>query len=203
MWVCRLALAATLAGCAAGFNSSVPFPAPAAGYSNRAASKIHHVVIIFQENRTTDDLFNGLPGADTVLLGRNSHGQKVKLAPISLTAPYDLGHTHSAFAIEYDGGKLDGFDKVPSQCFNINVCLPADVRAYGYVPRKEAQPYFVMATRYAFGDRMFQTNEGPSFPAHQYIVSGTSTIANGSSLRAANNPFNPTGGADGGCDSPA
>jgi len=192
-----------LAGCAAIFNPSAPQPAPAAGYSNRAASKIHHIVIIFQENRTPDDLFNGFPGADTVRSGRNAQGKEVKLQPIGLTAPYDLGHSHSAFETEYDDGKLDGFAKVPSKCYNINVCLPADVRAYGYVPRQDVQPYFAMATRYTFGDRMFQTNEGPSFPAHQYIVSGTSTIANGSSLRAADNPFDPTGGANGGCDSPA
>ncbi len=49
---------------------------------------------------------------------------------------------------------------------------------------------------------MFQTNEGPSFPAHQYIVSGTSTIANGSSLRASENPSNPPGFNNGGCDAP-
>jgi phospholipase C len=59
-----------------------------------------------------------------------------------------------------------------------------------------------MATRYAFADRFFQTNQGPSFPAHQYIISGTSTVSNGSALRAADNPFSPLGGASGGCDSP-
>jgi phospholipase C len=32
-----------------------------------------------------------------------------------------------------------------------------------------------MAQTYAFGDEMFQTNEGPSYPAHQFILSGTST----------------------------
>ena len=37
----------------------------------QSSSKITHVVIIFQENRTTDDLFNGFPGADTARL-RNS-----------------------------------------------------------------------------------------------------------------------------------
>src|SRR5579863_6178081 len=203
MRFCWLALAATLTGCVTVFNPSAPLPAPVAGYSNRAAAKIRHVVIIFQENRTPDDLFNGFPGADTVRRGLNSHGREVKLQPLGLTEPYDLGHSHSAFNTEYHDGKLDGFDKESSQCFSLNVCIPADVRAYGYVPRQEVQPYFVMATRYTFGDRMFQTNEGPSFPAHQYIVSGTSTIANGSSLRAADNPFDPTGGANGGCDSPA
>ena len=36
------------------------------GLSKRLSSPIQHVVIIIQENRTTNDLFNGLPGADTV-----------------------------------------------------------------------------------------------------------------------------------------
>jgi phospholipase C len=197
-----LALAAMLAGCATVVNPSAPLQAPVGGYSNGAASKIHHIVIIFQENRSTDDLFNGFPGADTVHSGLNSEGRGVKLQPISLTAPYDISHSHGSFETEYQGGKLDGFNNASSQCFNINVCPPADVRAYGYVPRAQSQPYFVMGTRYTFADHMFQTNEGPSFPAHQYIVSGTSTIANGSSLRAAENPFAPTGGATGGCDSP-
>jgi phospholipase C len=49
---------------------------------------------------------------------------------------------------------------------------------------------------------MFQTNEGPSFPAHQYIISGTSTVANGSQLRASSNAVAPNGGFTGGCDSP-
>ena len=66
-------------------------------------------------------------------------------------------------------------------------CPAPDIRAYGYVPRHEVEPYFAMAESYAFADHMFQTNEGPSFPAHQYILSGTSTIRNGSQLRASEN----------------
>ncbi len=71
----------------------------------RSASKIHHVVIIFQENRSFDDLFNGFPGADTVTYGYNSQGQKVPLRPISLTAPWDLDHTHTGFLNDYNGGR--------------------------------------------------------------------------------------------------
>jgi phospholipase C len=197
-----LALTIVLAGCGAGLNLSAPPTVPVSGPSAAITSKIHHIVIVFQENRSTDDLFNGLPGADTVRSGLNSKGKQVKLQPISLTTPYDLGHTHSAFLIESANGKYDGFDKVPSGCYSIQVCIPADVRAYGYVPHKQTEPYFTMAERYSFGDHMFQTNQGPSFPAHQYIVSGTSTITDGSSLRAAENPIIPTGGTAGGCDSP-
>jgi len=164
--------------------------------------KIHHVVIIYQENRTVDNLFNELPGADTVRSGLNSSGHRVPLRPISLTAPYDLGHLHRSFTIEYNNGHWNGFDKVGSQCISVGLCPPGDIRAYGYVPHSEIRPYLTMATRYTFGDRMFQTNQGPSFPAHQYIVSGTSTIDNRLSLRASENPTTPSNQSTGGCDSP-
>jgi len=59
---------------------------------------------------------------------------------------------------------------------------------FGFVPPSEVKPYFALAKQYTFGDRTFQTNQGPSFPAHQYIIAGTSTDAVGSVLLAAENP---------------
>jgi phospholipase C len=168
-----------------------------------APVKIQHVVIIVQENRTVNDLFNGFPGALTVRTAKNSFGKLVYLRPIPLTAPYDIGHTHTAFATEYAGGKMNGFNLVTSSCDKDDTCAPAAVRAYGYVPAKEIAPYFIMAKRYAFANHMFQTNEGPSFPAHQYLLSGTSTISDGSSLRASENPQTPKHKETGGCNSPA
>jgi phospholipase C len=169
----------------------------------RLTSKIQHVVIIFQENRTTNDLFNSLAGADTVRTGKNSLGQTVQLQPRLLTEPYDISHAHIAFTTEYANGAMDGFDLVGSTCHKGAKCPPADIRAYGYVPEREVEPYYVMARRYTFANNMFQTNEGPSFPAHQYILSGTSTISDGSTLRASENPLTPTEKLTGGCDSPA
>ncbi|MBV8344761.1 MAG: hypothetical protein JO190_07180 [Candidatus Eremiobacteraeota bacterium] len=163
--------------------------------------KIKHVVIIFQENRTPDDLFNGLPGADTKRFGLNSAGQHVKLQPVSLTAKYDVDHEHRAFVVEYDNGLMDGFNLERSNCGH-SQCTLKYTRAYAYVPRTEVEPYFTMAEQYVFGDRMFQTNEGPSFPAHQYILSGTSTIRAGSSFRASENPYAANQTLTGGCDSP-
>jgi phospholipase C len=202
---CSALMAMTLAACAQSGGSittqslvpTLPLRTPAG-----PASKIQHVVVIFQENRSVDNLFNGLRGADTVRSGKNSQGQTVVLRAISLKAPYDISHEHGAFVAERANGKLDGFNNVRSRCRLGARCPPAAVRAYGYVPHDETAPYFEMATRYAFADRFFQTNQGPSFPAHQYIISGTSTVSNGSALRAADNPFSPLGGASGGCDSP-
>jgi nitrate reductase NapE component len=41
-------------------------------------------------------------------------------------------------------------------------------------------PYFDIATKYGFANYMFQTNQGPSNPAHQFIFSGTSSAAGNS-----------------------
>ncbi len=161
--------------------------------------RVEHVVIIVQENRSFDDLFNGFRGANTAHWGLNSRDKKVALVPVDLTAPYRVGHTHRNFLIEYNGGKLNGWNLAASGCAHGQTCPPAGKRIYGYVPQNEVQPYWTMASEYALADNMFQTNQGPSFPAHQYLVSGTSSIATGSSLVADGNPSGP--GVGGGCDS--
>jgi len=63
----------------------------------------------------------------------------------------------------------------------------------------EVQPYLTMAQTYAFADRMFQTNQGPSFPAHQFIISGTSAPAATSNLFASENV---DGSGSAGCVAP-
>src|SRR5580658_6601488 len=45
----------------------------------QSPTPIQHVVIIFQEDRTPDNLFQGLPNADIAKTGVNSHGQKITL----------------------------------------------------------------------------------------------------------------------------
>jgi phospholipase C len=180
--------------------------APARGPAKPGAftgGKISHVVIIIQENRSPDNLFQGLKSANTLPYGLNSAGQQITLLPVPLTAPYDVDHSHAAYATESDSGKMDGFNLVQSSsCTGVPGCPKADAAAYGYVPRNEVGPYFEMAEQYAFADHMFQSNEGPSFPAHQYLISGTSTISEGSSLRASENPYTPEQRYTGGCDSP-
>jgi phospholipase C len=202
-----VALALALCGCGEHWSGRANAPGGSltpdvAAARLGASSKIAHVVIIVQENRTPDDLFNGLRGADTVRRGKNSHGESVALRPEPLTEPYDINHLHSAYLVERANGALNGFNEVRSACELRKRCPPQEVRAYGYVPRKEVEPYFEMALRYTFGDRTFETNEGPSFPAHQYLISGTSTISDGSQLRAASNAQTLAGAFTGGCDSP-
>ncbi len=87
----------------------------------------------------------------------------------------------------YDGGKMDGADLIP--CSPAANCPPNahPNPQFMYVMPSDVQPYFAMAEQYTFGDRMFQTNEGPSFPAHQFIISGTSAPTATSPLFASEN----------------
>jgi len=47
---------------------------------------------------------------------------------------------------------------------------------YAYVPPAEVQPYWNLAGQFTLGDRMFQSNTGPSFVAHQYLIAGQSNF---------------------------
>src|SRR3984885_8335032 len=155
-----------------------------------------HIVVIFQENRTPDNLFQDpvlvANGAD-IAKTADSFGQTIPLSPIDLGTAganpqnYDLSHANAAFVDMYDGGKMDGASLIP--CSPAANCPPNahPNPQFMYVLPSDVQPYFALAEQYTFGDRMFQTNEGPSFPAHQFIISGTSAPTATSTLFDAEN----------------
>ncbi len=120
------------------------------------------------------------------------------LHSVPLEARYDISHSHASFLTEYDHGRMDGFDRDGSSpgCSDDKTC------AYGYVPKSESQPYLDMASQYVFGDRFFQTNQGPSFPAHQYVISGTSTTQQNGTRKASENPYRENRANGGGCNAP-
>jgi phospholipase C len=188
--------------------------------STSSTSKIQHVVIIFQENRTPDNLFQDpvliQAGADIASSGVNSLGQTIPLSQIDLGTNgsnpdnYDLSHAHSAFTEMCDLNSstnvcaMDGADLIQPSCNpGVTNCWPPNSQ-FMYVNPADVQPYFQMAEQYTFADHMFQTNQGPSFPAHQFIISGTSAPAAGSNLFVAENPAGVTGAVNNtGCTAPS
>lgn len=194
-------LAVTVSACAGGGSSAVvpastPAAASPAGSAGNAgsgatvsggattvgsvalppatSSKIKHVIIVVQENRTFDNLFNGFPGADTVPSGKTHDGSTVALAPTPFEGPYDPDHEHAAWLQDYDNGKMDGFDLPPVSSVAANLPPPPKNYAYGYVPQAETVPYWDLAKRFTIADRMFSSETGPSFPGHQYLIAGQS-----------------------------
>jgi phospholipase C len=142
--------------------------------------QILHVVVIVQENRSFDNLFNAYPGANTVQSGINSLGQSVPLTAISLTVPYDIVHSVKQFSDAWDNGNMDGFDKQPITIYRHGYNPPPNPQ-FGYVPRSEAQTYWNMAGQYVLADNNFASNIDGSFEAHQYLIAGQS-------YNAGNNP---------------
>jgi phospholipase C len=181
-------LALSLAGCTSALVTSTPtvitaasttIVGPSVAPAAANGGPIQHIVVIMQENRSFDHLFNGFPGADTVQSGM-SKGAVVPLTAIPLGNTPDVDHSHTNWWRQWNNGAMDGFA-------NEGTTFP-----YSYVQPSDTALYWKLAQQYTLGDRMFQSNTGPSFVAHQYMIAGQSG-------GASENP----GGSVWGCDAPA
>ncbi|MBV8434959.1 MAG: hypothetical protein JO029_11830 [Candidatus Eremiobacteraeota bacterium] len=168
------ALAMVLSGCAenaAAPHSTLPF---ALGlYSSRAASAspIKHVVIVMQENRSFDNLFAGFPGADAPTVGVTHDGRRVKLYADTLSTLVDPPHYYTVSILDYDNGKMDGFNLEPGKDGKALGLFP-----YAYVERSVTTPYWTMAKQYVLADKMFGTEHGSSWTAHVNLI-GTTNLS--------------------------
>ena len=169
---------------------------------------IRHIVIVVQENRSFNSLFMGFPGANTATtgackplsrLGLCTHGGRIALHPITLETcrcfgGRDIQHNHAGFEIEYDDGKMDGFDLIGLGTTGRKG--PAGPYPYAYVVKRETQPYWNLARRYALADEMFSTATTNSFVAHQQLIAATTRLNPSESLTDVPN------GYPWGCDAP-
>jgi phospholipase C len=186
-------------------------------------STFKHVVVIVQENRTPDNLFQGLCAApygacavpptfrapyDIQTSNWTTKTGTIQPSPVALAGTYDLNHLHAGFnamcnivAGTPPTCRMDGAAGV-SCSPNAGTTCPADP-AFKYVDNSTAivNPYLTLATQYGWANYMFQTNQGPSFPAHQFLFGGTSAP---SALDDALGIFMAENGtASGGCIAPA
>src|SRR5579863_4890465 len=159
-------------------------------------SSFQHVIIVFQENRTPDNLFYGLCTApygsasscSTKPTGSqyniqtknwlNKHSSTGSTQPsaIALANAYDLGHNHDSFTKMCDLNSKTGVCKMDGAGDVVCTGTCATTPQFKYVNNSSAilNPYLDLATQYGWANYMFQTNQGPSYPAHQFIFGGTS-----------------------------
>jgi phospholipase C len=161
------------------------------GQTYQKPPTFNHIVIIVQENRSTDNLFGANPSQTPTQCGNPDPFEPgvdiTNGGPINFTTPPSVicsqqlsnmlsgggNHTHTDWTNQYDNGLLDGAcysGSKPACSSQNNPPYPP----YTYVAKSVVQPYFDIATNYGFANYMFQTSEGPSFPAHQFIFGGTS-----------------------------
>ncbi len=168
----------------------------AASQTTSSPAAFKHIVIIFQENRTPDNLFYNLcsppygtaascsatSGKGQYNIQTSNWADKTNLPskviqplPVPLDNTYDLSHAHAAFTAmcDFSSGdscKMDGASGIPCS----GTCLSQPQFRYVDNSAGQVNPYLDLATQYGWANYMFQTNQGPSFPAHQFIFGGTS-----------------------------
>jgi len=143
-------------------------------------SSFQHIVVIVQENRTPDNLFQGLCGPtyslcptpyDIQNFGTDSRGNKISLIQTPLGDTNDPDHSHQGFV------RMCHLDTTTNQCrmdgLNSGQC-DVDRCSFEFVDPADAGSYIAMAQQYGWANFMFQTNQGPSAIAHQFIFAGTS-----------------------------
>jgi phospholipase C len=185
-----------------------------------ASPNFQHIVVIFQENRTPDNLFYGLCGAPfgnagscstTPSAGQyniqtsnwlNSQSSSGTTQPgsVPLANAYDLNHSHSAFVAQCDVNS-NGLCQMDGSAAVSGTGACPDSPQFRFVDNSSGMlnPYLELATQYGWANYMFQTNQGPSFPAHQYIFGGTSaptSDADRKGVHASENPLGTAGLSD-------
>jgi phospholipase C len=153
--------------------------------------RFEHIVVIVQENRTPDNLFYALcrtqrcntkpDNADYDIqtkgwLDKNVPGGKINPTPVPLDNWYDPGHAHVDFTAMCDLDKTTGSCRMDGAGdIGCNKLCPPNAE-FKYVDNSRGilDPYLSLATQYGWANYMFQTNQGPSFPAHQFLFGATS-----------------------------
>ncbi|MEO6834905.1 MAG: alkaline phosphatase family protein [Candidatus Tumulicola sp.] len=180
---------------AALFGMAAPCGAAANGQP-LVGSPIAHVIVVIQENRTTDNLFASsiiagggpYPGANVT---QTAHigGRDIPMRATPFEYPADPRHNHAALLAEWNGGKMDGFAKDPVYPDPGFPAAPPNF-PLAYVPAAETTMYHLLAQRYALADNNFAPRLVPTFPGHMFLIAAAS--------QAADDPNDPV---TWGCDS--
>ncbi len=210
IWFAFIAMSATVLACGGGSPRTMPaFPSgmhEGVRAATSGSSKIQHVIIVIQENRSFDNFFATFPGAAGTTTGKAAAmpGTIAESCPVPITEPTtipltevdlmgngfpksygypageDLDHIYSGFQLDRDKGKMDGFDLEGGGVRGSGT--PACTYPYQYVNPKYIAPYWDMAQQYVLADQMFQTQGSGSFTAHQDLIAGGTQLSNNEAL---------------------
>lgn len=158
-------------------------------------SKIKHIVVIMQENRSFDEYFGTFPGVNGIPMvnGQPNFCLQNALTPGQCVSPYhdvyDVNgggpHGVDAAAADINGGAMDGFvTEAAKLCGNFTttqitggngtkMCtfgtVPGSVM--GYHTDAEIPNYWAYAKNYVLQDNLFSASSSWSLPEHLYMVS--------------------------------
>ena len=149
-------------------------------------SKIKHVVVIMQENRSFDSYFGTYPGADGIPM---TSGVPTVCSPDPVSGtciqpyhdPTDKNsggpHGETNATADINGGAMNGF--VGQAVGAKKACIANDpactgggaTDVMGYKTGADIPNYWMYAKNYVLQDHMFESNASWSLPSHLYMVS--------------------------------
>ncbi|HEX6932625.1 MAG TPA: alkaline phosphatase family protein [Streptosporangiaceae bacterium] len=151
--------------------------APSAAPALSGIHKIKHIIVLMQENRSFDSYFGRFPGADGfprgVCLPDPVNGGCDRPFANHKDSQDNDPHGSNAFVRDVNGGKMDGFVAMAEEalCKPGSPCKP-DVM--GYHTRSDIPNYWAYAQNFVLNDRMFESANSWSLPAHLFEVSAWS-----------------------------
>ena len=143
---------AATAGAAPPLPTLAPLPTP-----------IRHVVVLFQENNSFDEVLGKLCVSDArcdgAMTGKTSDGQTVPLTPEPDILPV-VDHSVEGQTAAIDGGKMDGFNLIKG-------CTAADGYAcYSQIAPGQIPNLAALARSFVISDRTFEESDSPSYGGH-------------------------------------
>src|SRR5713101_3964517 len=168
--------------------ASLPIPANA----RASADVVKHVVVLMQENRSTDSYFAHLHEILPAFEAQPSNASNPDpmkrgglLRPFHQTAycePADLNHSLPGSHRQFNLGAMDGFTLT-----NMAPRDPSGRRAMGYYTKDDLPYYYSLYSTFATSDRYFSSVMGPTYPNRFYLYAGTSW-----GMTSNNTPTNPS-----------
>lgn len=130
------------------------------------------------------------------------------LTGVPLSGSADPDHSHSGFEHMCDPDSTfacrnDGAWKTSASGMSYGYVENPVVTNYDGSTGHLLDPYLTFATEYGWANFMYQTNQGPSYPAHQFLFSGTSARTNADDALSIFVSENFMGSGDAGCLLPA
>ena len=157
-----------------------------------ASSPIQHVIVMYQENHSFDNVLGYWCAQSGHCIGMPS--QVILKGGVTVTphqAPDivpEVVHAVASQQTALDGGKMDGWA-------GLTGCAGPTYACIGYYTPAQIPNLSALAAHFAIGDMTFSEADSPSWGGHLYAVAATTDGFLG------NNPQPPNAGPGWGCDS--
>jgi len=168
-----LAISISVAASAAPSGASSHVTAPAA--TAAGVTKIKHIVVEMQENRSYDSYFGQLNNeGQPASPAEPTTGNPDTLVPGNTITPFlaanactvaDLNHSWNGTHQEWDNGKMDGFPAANVTTGDLN-----GSRTMGYFDSAMLPFYYDVANQFAIADHYFASVLTQTFPNRFYLL---------------------------------